>query len=116
MPTYRVEFDDPTSLTLYGFRLPGEDTSTAHSAELRYLFDFTLGERPLTATQERLSDQMMRYWGAFRPERQAVGRGRARLADLRQGRAGDVPAHGRREPGHHDVRARAQLRVLARMS
>jgi para-nitrobenzyl esterase len=65
VPTYRSEFDDPTSPTLYGFRLPGEDMSNAHSAELAYLFDFTLGEGPLTAAQEKLSDQMMRYWGAF---------------------------------------------------
>jgi para-nitrobenzyl esterase len=64
-PTYRYEFDDPTSPTLYGFRLPGEDMANGHSAELAYLFDFTLGERPLTATQEKLSDQMMRYWGTF---------------------------------------------------
>jgi para-nitrobenzyl esterase len=39
VPTYRYEFDDPTSPTL--------------------------GERPLTAEQRRLADQMMRYWGAF---------------------------------------------------
>jgi para-nitrobenzyl esterase len=65
VPTYRYEFNDPTSPTLYGFRIPGEDMSNGHSAELAYLFDFTLGERPLTAVQERLSDQMMRYWGAF---------------------------------------------------
>jgi para-nitrobenzyl esterase len=64
-PVYRYEFNDPTSPTLYGFRIPGEDMSNAHSAELAYLFDFTLGERPLTAQQERLSDQMMRYWRAF---------------------------------------------------
>ena len=65
VPTYRYEFDDPTSPTLYGFRVPGEDMSNGHSAELAYLFDFTLGERPLTAEQQRLADQMMRYWGAF---------------------------------------------------
>ena len=65
VPTYRYEFDDPTSPTLYGFELPGEDMSNAHSAELQYLFDFTLGAKPLTATQERLSDQVMRYWGSF---------------------------------------------------
>ncbi|WP_173073259.1 carboxylesterase/lipase family protein [Phytohabitans rumicis] len=65
VPVYRYEFNDPTSPTLYGFAIPGEDMSNGHSAELAYLFDFTLGERPLTATQERLSDQMMRYWGAF---------------------------------------------------
>ncbi|MDQ1043173.1 carboxylesterase/lipase family protein [Streptomyces sp. V4I2] len=64
-PVYRYEFNDPTSPTLYGFAVPGEDMSNAHSAELAYLFDFTLGEKPLTARQERLSDQMMRYWGAF---------------------------------------------------
>ncbi|WP_171074716.1 carboxylesterase/lipase family protein [Nonomuraea basaltis] len=65
VPTYRYEFNDPTSPTLYGFRIPGEDMSNGHSAELAYLFDFTLGEQPLTAEQERISDQMMRYWGAF---------------------------------------------------
>jgi para-nitrobenzyl esterase len=64
-PTYRYEFNDPTSPTLYGFTLPGEDMSNAHSGELRYLFDFTLGDQPLTHTQERLSEQMMRYWAAF---------------------------------------------------
>ncbi|TQJ23035.1 para-nitrobenzyl esterase [Micromonospora sp. A202] len=64
-PLYRYEFNDPTSPTLYGFRVPGEDVSNGHSGELAYLFDFTLGERPLTAQQKKLSDQMMRYWGAF---------------------------------------------------
>ncbi|MBO0885596.1 MAG: carboxylesterase family protein, partial [Mycobacterium sp.] len=64
-PVYRYEFNDPTSPTLYGFRIPNQDMSNAHSAELAYLFDFTLGERPLTEEQQRLSDQMMRYWGAF---------------------------------------------------
>ncbi|MFD5223029.1 carboxylesterase/lipase family protein [Streptomyces tendae] len=64
-PVYRYEFDDPTSPTLYGFALPGKDMSNAHSAELAYLFDFTLGEKPLTARQEKLADQMIAYWGAF---------------------------------------------------
>jgi para-nitrobenzyl esterase len=63
--TYRYEFNDPTSPTLYGFQPPGIDMSNAHSAELAYLFDFTLGDRPLTQTQQRLADQMMRYWAAF---------------------------------------------------
>jgi para-nitrobenzyl esterase len=39
--------------------------TNAHSAELQYLFDFTLGEKPLTRTQERLATQMVRYWGSF---------------------------------------------------
>jgi para-nitrobenzyl esterase len=63
--TYRYEFNDPTSPTLYGFQPPGIDMSNAHSAELAYLFDFTLGDRPLTATQQQLSRQMTRYWAAF---------------------------------------------------
>jgi para-nitrobenzyl esterase len=63
--TYRYEFNDPTSPTLYGFQPAGIDMSNAHSAELAYLFDFTLGDRPLTSTQQRLSRQMMRYWAAF---------------------------------------------------
>ncbi len=64
-PTYRYEFNDPTSPTLYGFAPAGIDMSNAHSAELAYLFDFTLGERPLTPTESALSRQMMRYWAAF---------------------------------------------------
>jgi para-nitrobenzyl esterase len=64
-PTYRYEFDDPTSPTLYGFQPPGIDMSNAHSAELAYLFDFTLGDRPLTPAESALSRQMMRYWAAF---------------------------------------------------
>jgi para-nitrobenzyl esterase len=33
VPTFRYEFNDPTSPTLYGFALPGEDMSNAHSGE-----------------------------------------------------------------------------------
>jgi para-nitrobenzyl esterase len=62
---YRYEFNDPTSPTLCGFQPPGIDMSNAHSAELAYLFDFTLGYRPLTAQEKVLSVQMMRYWAAF---------------------------------------------------
>ena len=64
-PTYEYEFNDPTSPTLYGFQPPGIDMSSGHSAELAYLFDFTLGDRPLTATQARLATQMKRYWATF---------------------------------------------------
>ncbi|MDX6229919.1 MAG: para-nitrobenzyl esterase [Frankiales bacterium] len=64
-PTYRYEFNDPTSPTLYGFQPPGIDMSNAHSAELAYLFNFTLGDRPLTAKEKKLSAQMMKYWAAF---------------------------------------------------
>ena len=64
-PTYEYEFNDPTSPTLYGFQPPGIDMNSAHSAELAYLFDFTLGDRPLTSTETRLATQMKRYWAAF---------------------------------------------------
>jgi para-nitrobenzyl esterase len=64
-PTYEYEFNDPTSPTLYGFQPKGYDMNSAHSAELAYLFDFTLGDRPLTAKETRLATQMKRYWAAF---------------------------------------------------
>ncbi|MET9609575.1 carboxylesterase family protein [Streptomyces sp. NPDC006512] len=65
VPTYAYEFDDPDSPTLAGARVPGLDQSNAHSAELAYLHDFTMGERPLTPVQVALATAMKRYWGAF---------------------------------------------------
>jgi para-nitrobenzyl esterase len=65
VPTWEEEFDDPTSPTLFGFQPPGIDMSNAHSAELAYLWNFTLGQRPLTPAQLRLGEQMDRYWAAF---------------------------------------------------
>jgi para-nitrobenzyl esterase len=65
VPVYRYEFDDPTSPTLFGFQPPGIDMSSAHSAELAYLFDFTLGDRPLTKKQMALSRAMQDYWTGF---------------------------------------------------
>ncbi|MFD8637924.1 carboxylesterase family protein, partial [Streptomyces sp. NPDC059656] len=32
---------------------------------LAYLYDFTMGERPLTPVQVELGTRMKRYWGAF---------------------------------------------------
>ncbi|MEU6883317.1 carboxylesterase family protein [Streptomyces sp. NPDC046712] len=65
VPTYAYEFDDPDSPTLYGAQVPGLDQSNGHSAELAYLHDFTMGDRPLTEPQVALADRMKRYWGAF---------------------------------------------------
>lgn len=65
VPTYVYEFDDPQSPTLAGAQVPGLDESNAHSAELAYLHDFTMGERPLTPVQVALGTRMKRYWGAF---------------------------------------------------
>lgn len=65
VPTFVYEFDDPDSPTLAGAQVPGLDESNAHSAELAYLHDFTMGERPLTPVQVALATRMKRYWGAF---------------------------------------------------
>ncbi|WP_327281892.1 carboxylesterase/lipase family protein [Streptomyces sp. NBC_01205] len=65
VPTYVYEFDDPDSPTLAGAQVPGLDESNAHSAELAYLYDFTMTERPLTAGQVAFAARMKRYWGAF---------------------------------------------------
>lgn len=65
VPTYVYEFDDPDSPTLAGAQVPGLDQSNAHSAELAYLHDFTMGDRPLSPAQVSLGTRMKRYWGAF---------------------------------------------------
>ncbi|MCX4545232.1 carboxylesterase family protein [Streptomyces sp. NBC_01565] len=65
VPTYTYEFDDPDSPTLAGAQVPGLDESNAHSAELAYLHDFTMGDRPLAPAQVALATRMKRYWGAF---------------------------------------------------
>ncbi|WP_037859051.1 carboxylesterase/lipase family protein [Streptomyces sp. NRRL S-241] len=65
VPTYVYEFDDPRSPTLAGAQVPGLDQSNGHSAELAYLHDFTMGERPLTPVQVALGNRMKRYWAAF---------------------------------------------------
>ncbi|MFD3696320.1 carboxylesterase/lipase family protein [Streptomyces sp. NPDC058646] len=65
VPTYAYEFDDPRSPTLAGAQVPGLDMANAHSAELAYLHDFTMGDRPLTSVQLGLATAMKRYWGSF---------------------------------------------------
>ena len=62
---YRYEFNDPQSPTLYGFQPAGIDMSSTHSAELAYLFDFTLGAAPVPRSSRRLAAQMKDYWGSF---------------------------------------------------
>ncbi|MEU8140109.1 carboxylesterase/lipase family protein [Streptodolium elevatio] len=65
VPTYRYEFDDPESPPLVGLDLPGLDMGNAHSAELAYLFDFTMQARPFTAQQAAMADRMKHAWAAF---------------------------------------------------
>ena len=73
--TYRYEFDDPSSPTLYGFQPAGIDMSSTHSAELAYLFDFTLGATPVPDTSKGLATLMKRYWGSFADDGNPNGRG-----------------------------------------
>ena len=63
--TYVYEFDDPNSPTLRGAQVPGIDMANAHSAELAYLHDFTMADRPLTAEQTGLGNDMKRRWASF---------------------------------------------------
>ncbi|CAM5669737.1 carboxylesterase/lipase family protein [Streptomyces narbonensis] len=65
VPTYVYEFDDPRSPALLGAQPPGVDMANAHSAELAYVHDFGLTDRPLTAAQTAFADDMKRRWGAF---------------------------------------------------
>jgi para-nitrobenzyl esterase len=65
VPTYVYEFDDPNSPTLYGAQVPGVDMANAHSAELAYLHDFTMSDRPLTPIQVTLANRMKSHWAAF---------------------------------------------------
>ena len=62
---FRYEFNDPQSPTLYGFQPDGVDMSSTHSAELAYLFDFTLGAAPLPQSSRKLAAQTKQYWGSF---------------------------------------------------
>lgn len=65
VPTYVYEFDDPRSPTLFGAQPPGVDMANAHSAELAYVHDFSLTDRPLTAEQLAFANDLKRRWGAF---------------------------------------------------
>ncbi|NUU20622.1 MAG: carboxylesterase family protein [Streptomycetaceae bacterium] len=65
VPTYAYEFDDPNSPPLVGMDIPGWDMANAHSAELAYLFDFTMQGRAFTAEQSALAQRMKDAWAAF---------------------------------------------------
>jgi para-nitrobenzyl esterase len=74
-PVFRYEFDDPNSPTLYGFQPEGIDMSSTHSAELAYLFDFTLGASPIPPSSDRLARQIKSYWGSFASDANPNGGG-----------------------------------------
>jgi para-nitrobenzyl esterase len=65
VPTWEEEFDDPASPTFAGNQPRGVDMSNAHSAELDFLWNMGLFTRLLTSAEQRLGEQMDRYWAAF---------------------------------------------------
>ncbi|MEV8377937.1 carboxylesterase family protein [Kribbella sp. NPDC056861] len=86
VPVYAYEFADKHS----PLAQPGQ--GAAHAVELPYLFSLGGYEFPLTATQQRLSEQMIDYWTAFartgdpngvgRPHWAPAGRGEVRGLSL----------------------------------
>jgi para-nitrobenzyl esterase len=66
VPTYNYEFTEPNTPVPYD---PFMSLGAFHGAELRFIFQNnqfagqTAG--PLTAAQQKLADQMVRYWGRF---------------------------------------------------
>lgn len=68
-PTFAYEFSDPNPFELLqvGTTPPDFDLGDAHATEITYVFQGMLGGTtiPLTAAQQRLSDQMIHYWTTF---------------------------------------------------
>lgn len=63
-PVYAYEFNDPDPPAPPPLRHVPFPVGASHSLELRYLFDIG-GAPPLTAAQQRLSDEMIGYWSQF---------------------------------------------------
>jgi para-nitrobenzyl esterase len=65
VPTWEEEFDDPAAPTFMWGIPTGVNMSDAHSVELYFLWNITGMRHPLTSAQQRLGEQMDRYWAAF---------------------------------------------------
>ena len=65
VPTWEEEFDDPASPTFMWGVPQGVNMSDAHSVELYFLWNITGMRHPLTSAEQRLGEQMDRYWAAF---------------------------------------------------
>ncbi|MBO2446169.1 carboxylesterase family protein [Actinomadura barringtoniae] len=66
VPTYAYEFADRSAPWVSAAKQPSFPTGAFHAAELQYQFDtdyFT--GRTLSPVQQRLADQMTRYWTTF---------------------------------------------------
>lgn len=66
VPTYAYEFADREAPWMSGLPEPTFPLRAFHAAELQYQFDTDYyAGKELTAKQQRLSDQMIRYWTRF---------------------------------------------------
>ncbi len=63
-PVYGYEFNDRNAPAPDPLRKVPFPVGASHSLELRYLFDVG-GAPPLDPAQQRLSDEMIRYWARF---------------------------------------------------
>lgn len=61
---YSFSFADPTAAVLEGWFPPGFPSGAYHGSEVAYLFDFG-PYAPMTPAQQRLAEQMRRYWTNF---------------------------------------------------
>jgi para-nitrobenzyl esterase len=64
VPIYGYEFADRQAPVVFPVTL-GFPAGAYHGSELAYLFDLVDINAPLAADQQRLSDQMIRYWTRF---------------------------------------------------
>jgi para-nitrobenzyl esterase len=65
VPTYAYEFADEKAPWASDGTTPSFPTGAFHAAELQYLFDDEQFTGPLSAEQQKLSDQMIKYWTNF---------------------------------------------------
>ena len=65
VPTYAYEFADENAPWASDGTTPSFPTGAFHAAELQYLFDDEQFTGPLDASQQKLSDQMIKYWTNF---------------------------------------------------
>jgi para-nitrobenzyl esterase len=65
VPTYAYEFADEKAPWASDGTTPSFPTGAFHAAEVRYLFEDPQFAGPLTASQRKLSDQMIGYWTRF---------------------------------------------------
>ncbi|HKN54440.1 MAG TPA: carboxylesterase family protein, partial [Amycolatopsis sp.] len=63
-PVFAFEFADRNAPPPFPFP-PGFPPGAFHGAETEYLFDLFGTAAPLTPDQQRLADQLIRYWSRF---------------------------------------------------